>query len=496
MAVSKKELTQEIATIARDTTRFAFGGVMENLDDTLKTRGGSKGLKIYDELERDCHAYAVLQKRKLAVIARDWEVLPASDSALDTRAADLVRRQLAGMGFDKLSAALLDATLKGYAVGEVMWAARGNELVAAELRPRDQRRFVFGSGQAELRLLTRESGMLGIELPERKFIVHQFGAKDGSPYGLGLGHKLFWPVFFKRQDIAFWLTFADKFGSPTALGKYPANTGLPEQKKLLDALSAIAQDAGVIVPEGMVIELLEAARSGSVDTYEKLARYMDEQISECVLGETMTTTGSSGGGGMGSNQAGVQNEVRIELSKADADLLSDTLNATLVRWMVDLNLPGAGYPTVWRKFEQAEDLDRRSQVDERLHNMGYEPESVEQINTTYGGKWRRVARPANPPYPPLTKGGGGGFSFNESADSIPTPDLMSEQLAVDASALWETILRMVREKVDNADSLEALRDDLLAAFGELPVESLAAVMETAFAAADLAGRFEVEQEQK
>ncbi len=505
MATKKPaELTQEIATIQRDTTRFVFGGVMENLDDTLKTRGGGKGLKIYDELERDCHAYAVLQKRKLAVIARDWEVLPASDSALDTRAADLVRRQLAGMGFDKLSAALLDATLKGYAVGEVMWAAQGSELVAAELRPREQRRFVFGA-QGELRLLTSEAMMLGEAVPERKFIAHQFGAKDGSPYGLGLGHKLFWPVFFKRQDIAFWLTFADKFGSPTALGKYPANAGAPEQKKLLDALSAIAQDAGVIVPEGMAIELLEAAHSGSVDTYEKLARYMDEQISECVLGETMTTTGSSGGGGLGSNQAGVQNEVRIELSKADADLLSDTLNATLLRWMVDLNLPGAGYPTVGRIFKQADDLDKRSQVDERLHNMGYEPESVEQINTTYGGKWRRVARPANPPYthppyPPLSKGGGrsgGGFNLAESAPStsaVPTPDLMAEQLAADAAPVWERVLASVRKTVDNAESLESLRDDLLAAFGELPTQDLTAVMATAFAAADLAGRFEVEQE--
>ena len=235
-----------------------------------------------------------------------------------------------------------------------------------------------------------------------------------------------------------------------------------------------------------MIELLEASRSGTVDTYEKLARYMDEQISECVLGETMTTTGSSGGGGLGSNQAGVQNEVRIELSKADADLLSDTLNASLVRWMVDLNLPGAGYPAVWRKFEQAEDLDKRSQVDERLHLMGYEPESVEQINTTYGGKWRKKAGFA----------GAAGASFAESADTTPTPDRMSEPLAADAAPVWESILAAVRKKVDTAESLETLRDDLLAAFGELPSEDLTVVMATAFAAADLAGRFEVEQERE
>ncbi|ARO88170.1 DUF935 domain-containing protein [Nitrosospira lacus] len=494
---SKKELTQEIATIERDVTRFAFGGVLENLDDTLKTRGGGKGLKIYDDLERDCHAYAVLQKRKLAVIARPWEVLPASDSPLDQRAAELVRSQLAAMSFDKVCAALLDATLKGFAVGEVMWVAQGAELVATEMRPRDQRRFAFNE-QSELRMLTRQSTMLGEAVPDRKFIIHQFGAKDGSPYGLGLGHKLFWPVFFKRKDIGFWLIFADKFGSPTALGKYSTGATLPEQNKLLAALSAIAQDSGIIIPEGMVIELLEAARSGSVDAYEKLARYMDEQISECVLGETMSTTAASTG--LGSNQAGVHNEVRIELAKADADLLSDTLNATLVRWIVDFNLPGAGYPTVWRLFDEGSgsDINTFTIGLQRLVNMGV------QVPTRWVREQFLIPAPTADESilePRAIPGEGGGASpaFAEADGSTegsdPTPvTTMAEQLAMNAASPWETILSAVRKKVDGAQSLEALRDDLLAAFGELSVDQLTAVMETAFAAADLAGRFGVEQE--
>jgi len=165
---------------------------------------------------------------------------------------------------------------------------------------------------------------------------------------------------------------------PTAVGKYPSGAGKPEQKKLLDALAAIAQDAGVIVPEGMLIELLEAARGGATDSYEKMARYMDEQISECVLGETLSTTAQATG--LGSGTASVQNEVRKEIAQADADEISETINESLVRWIVDYNVPGAGYPTVWRDFEEPADLDLRSTVDKNLHEMGYEPESVEYIN--------------------------------------------------------------------------------------------------------------------
>jgi len=89
----------------------------------------------------------------------------------------------------------------------------------------------------------------------------------------------------------------------------------------------------VIVPDGMVVELLEATRAGSIDTYEKLARYMDEQISVAVLGETMTTGAQAGG--VGGSQAGVHNEVRKEIAQADADLLSETLNNTLVKFMAE-----------------------------------------------------------------------------------------------------------------------------------------------------------------
>lgn len=355
-----KPETREVATIGRDITRWTYGGVIENLDDTLRTRGGGKGLKIYDELERDAHCYAELQKRKLAVVARPWQVDAASDAALDKDAADLVTRQLKALGkvidderqlitgFDQTTANFLDATLKGFAVGEVMWEARGAELWASRVIPRDQRRFVFGE-DLRLRMLTRENLMLGEELPARKFILHRFGAKDDAPHGKGLGHILFWPVFFKRQDIGFWLVFADKFGSPTAVGKYPAGAKADEKRTLLQALGAIAQDAGIIVPEGMLIELLEATRAGTTNTYETLARYMDEQISKAVLGGTVTTQAQSTG--LGSGVANVQDDVRIEIATADADLLSDTLNATLVRWIVEYNLPGATPPLLYRNFE-------------------------------------------------------------------------------------------------------------------------------------------------
>lgn len=342
-----KPLMQEIASITRDINRVFYGGMQRNEDETLLSRGGPKGLKIYDRLKLDAHAGAVLAKRKLAVTSRPWNVQSASDAPADVKAAQTVKQALQYLRFNHICKRLLEATLKGYSVSEVLWELRDGMVLPSAVVAREPGRFLFDVTGA-LHLRTRSNTLIGEPMPERKFIVHRRGADDDSPYGTGIGGMLFWPVFFKRNTITFWLTFADKFGSPTLLGKYPTGTELIDQNKLLAVLRAVSQEAGVIVPDGILIEMLEAQRTGTVATYESLVRYMDEQISKAVLGETMSTTAAASG--MGSNQASVQDDVRMEVAKDDADELCETLNETLVRWISEYNFPGAGIPRLTRDF--------------------------------------------------------------------------------------------------------------------------------------------------
>ncbi|MCL2790110.1 MAG: DUF935 domain-containing protein [Desulfobulbus sp.] len=478
MTTLPTELRHEIATIASDPIIPAFGGVLRNQDTTLLTRGGGKGLAIYDEIERDGHAFAVLSKRKHAIIAREWQVDPASSGRLDQRAADLVRTQLANLQFDQVCLKLLDATLKGYSVGEIIWAIDGSEIVAARIKVKPQRRFLFDEEQ-QPRLVTLDNLFPGNPLPPRKFIVHRCGAKDDdNPYGLGLGHQLFWPVFFKRQGITFWLTFVDKFASPTAMGEYPPGTPEADQRKLLASLAAISQEGGIIVPQGMVVRFLEAARSG-IDTYEHLARYMDEQISECVLGETLSTNIGSSGSLAASN---THNEVRLELAKGDSDLLSATLNETLIRWMVELNVPGANPPKVWRDFGEGEDLKMRSETDKNLSDMGFEPDEA-YINATYGGAWRRRAGGFPPPgsfRPEATQ-----FA-EQPADTV---DLLADQTIAEAggAGMVDAVWRLLAQ----CGSLDEAQERLLETYDRIPVEPTGTALGNRMFQAGLTGRAEI-----
>tara|TARA_R110002124_G_scaffold91506_1_gene232893 strand:- start:17899 stop:20781 length:2883 start_codon:yes stop_codon:yes gene_type:complete len=345
--VARKNLPRDarnlIADATNDITIPYYSGAMQYVDDTLIQRGQGKGLKIYDEIERDTHAFAMLQKRKKTLVAREWEVLPASDADIDVRAADIVRDQLKALPFDRICEELLDATLKGFAISEVVWGRVEGQIAPVDVVTHDQRRFVFDKDWNP-RLLTFVNNRDGIELPGRKFIVHRHGVKGNNPYGLGLGTRLFWPVLFKREGVAFWLHFLEKFASPTVLAKTPYGTLSGEQTRLLNSMKNVRSSSALTVPIGTEVEFLEASRSGSV-TYQDFLSYWDKQISICVNGETLTTDI----GNSGSRAASETHEAMLEnLVDSDGDLLSDSLRQQLLTWIVDYNVPGAGIPSVWR----------------------------------------------------------------------------------------------------------------------------------------------------
>lgn len=498
MSEEKKSLTREVATAARDWTHPLYLGIAQTYDPVLFSQGGVMALQAYRDLERDAHVHAILQKRKFAVIGRPWNVLPASDSPLDKKAAELVEAQFKGLGFDKLCLGLLDAQLMGFAVAEIMWEIRGREIWAAQALMRRQERFIFkaleqGAKGAQdpwvMRLRTLTEPLDGDELPARKFVIHRTGALDNNPYGLGLGNQLYWPVEFKRQGLTFWLIFADKFGSPTVVGKYEPGATDTEKQELLNAALSVSVDGAIIHPVGMGMELLEAARTGSIDTYDKLVRYMDEQMSEAVLGETGSTNQHGSGGSRARDQVG--NEVRLEVAQADADLLSATLQNTLIRWIVDMNLPGAGLPSVWRSFEEPVDLKSRAERDGLLYDMGYQL-TPEAVVDAYGEGYE--ARPAAPPPPPPPAKAPGlpqpSLELGEG-DPLDAADRITAQAIAKAGRGYHAMLAPIKKAITASTSLLDLRDRLETLYPELDGHAFAEVMEQAMVLASLEGRHDV-----
>lgn len=491
----KPDLTEVASTNnGRDITR-GFIEALPYIPPTDKVLLKTIGYEAYEELLRDDQVAACFAQRRNAVISRPWSVTAGGTKRLDKQAAELVEQTLNNLPWDNITDQMLYARFFGFAVAEINWLPK-DKLCIDSIKPKDRRRFAFGP-DFRLKLLT-STRPNGEDVPERKFWVASVGASHADePYGIGLGQALWWPVFFKRQGAKFWAIYLEKFGAPTAKGTFPNGTSSAERTMLLQTLQAISTDAGIIVPEGVEIELLEASRGGN-GSYESWMAYWDAAIAKVILGQTMTTEDGSS-----YSQASVHYDVRQDLVAADADLVCQSANESWVRWLVDYNYPGAAYPSIWRDMEDSEDLKQRSERDRTLFDMGYKltPKAVTRI---YGDDYELIQSPPEPQAPSKQPEN---QPENQPADTLKKPigfstDLaendeldpvapMTERLHQETQSAWQKVIRHIEGLVKDATDLPSLRDQLLSAYADLPMNELTDVMGLAFAVAELAGRFEV-----
>jgi len=497
MATNSDDLRIEFAPVSGDPMVAAYQSVLTPQDPTL-ARSPGKGVALYDEIRRDPHAHAVLQKRAMEVTAREWAVTAASDKRADKKAADLVERGLKNFDFDRLTRGLLGAVLYGFAVAEVIWDVVDGEWLPASVKVRRQRRFRF-TQNGDLRLLTREAMFEGVSVPDRKFIVHRYSLDhtDDDPYGLGLGSVLFWPAWFKRQVLGHWLGATERYAEPDLSLTYDGNYDAALEQQLLAAAARRAGNKVMALPSTVKAELLEAANSGGSDALGGLSHYLDEMMSEAVLGETLSTNaGDAGSRALGE----VHNDVRLAIAKADADLSSATINETLVRWIVDVNAVGGAYPTVWRNFEAEEDLTARADRDTKIVAMGYRPASVDYINETYGGDWVEAAPSASasaPPAAPTDRTAAQvalATAFAEAVGGTVADPLVPlvDRLAKTADAPIGAMIERIRREAETATTLEDFATRLLVLSGDLSIDDLAADFEQALTVAALGGAASVE----
>ncbi len=484
-----KPNTDEIATTSKDIDIFqGYFGRLENPDPTLRTESNGKGLRLYDEVDRDPHAGSVLQTRYLAVVGKEWEVLPGDDSSKNVEIAKFVKKTLTKTNFNQFRQELLQGILYGFYEAEVMWGVDNQAIVPTKLLAKHPRRFCFNLDR-EVRLLTLENMITGEPVPDRKFITFTYGSSD-NPYGKGLGQRLWWPVWFKKHGIKFWLIFLEKFGMPTGVGKYPPGTDPEKQQELLNAIDAIQTETGVKIPNTMAIELLEATRSGKA-TYESLCDYMDRQISKAVLGQTLTTE-IKGGGSYAASQT--HNDVRHDILKADADLLSECLNNTLVRWLVDYNFANvAEYPKTWIRTDEEKDLKPLAERDKIIMvdmGMGKRiPESY--ITETYGiplAEEGEAVIDAGVDSEPKPLPGEGDFAEgNRETRDQKTIDVLVTGAVGKAIPIFNTQLKTIKDFLASAKSLKKAGDRIVDLYPDMDPKPLAKLLAGSLQAADRMG---------
>lgn len=498
------KLTPELNEIASAATDFnIFQGFLDQLanpDEVLRLECGGD-ISVYDNIGKDSRVGACLRTRSLAVIGKEWSVTPYSDSGEDEAIATYLKQAFLGFPFDQARRSLLrGGLLKGFSISEIIWDYSEGDVFIKDMIHRHQRRFSFNAaGQILLKTIEHPLG-LNVSVrdgqPLCKFQHVTFGDEVDTPYGVGLARELYWPWWFKKNGIKFWVMFCDKFSGPTVVGEYEMGTSTEDQNKLLSAAQAVHSSNSLIYPKGMNLSLLESARSGNVGIYSELVEFMNTEMTICILGQAGTTQGTPGK--LGSEQS--QENVRADLVKADADALCEAMNSEngVVRWLVDYQFPGRknrrGYPQIWITCEDETDeltvAERDAKRSEAVRNSGSRLTTA-YFKRSYGLEDDEIEQDTSMPPSGRT---GVSLAFAEQSTDTLFPDQSALDAAIsmlpaaELQTLIDEPLKPVIELIQSGGDLDQVAEQLLATYPDMTTAGLEEALTRAFFVADLWGR--------
>ena len=476
------QLAKEIAT--RNVAEFVSElDYLPNPDTILKNNGGN--IKVYRQMI-DSHLGSVKNKRFAAITSRAWSI---DVSKGDQNKAKFVEKYLWEKGLRDVISQMLEALSFGYAIHEIVWDAVATDLgvliLPTAIKDRKQEWFKFDN-DGQLLFQTKDCSRKVV--PARKFLVTRNRPTSANPYGDAVYALCFWPLAFKRGGLKFWMLFVEKYGMPKAIGKVPPTATEAEQQKFLKMLAGLVRDAVAVIPQTGSVELLETKLSGT-NPHAEIIAWADKAISKAWLGETLTTEQTSSGGTQA--MATVHNDVRADLALDDAAMIESSVNQ-LIRWIYEINWPNEK-EIPWMNIILPEDLqEARLNRDLKLSQLGVKF-NAQYITDVYGidekyFEMTEVQQGAMFAEGPEKKPHKTGIR-NTSHELRKQVNEFTEHLADECEKV--DFLAPIRELVENAKSLEEVRDKLIGCYGEMPMDKIAEEMEQAFLAADLAGRFSI-----
>lgn len=508
----KKQQTADLAHLQREIAGHPARGLtparIARILDEAETGDITAQCELFEDMEeKDGHIAAELGKRRRALLL-PYDVLPPDQpSREELRATDTLRELLDAIdGFDDMLYDMTDAIGKGFAALEIEWKREGGWWLPAALTHRPQSWFLLHRGERqELRLRTgtaQPDGSLGEPLQPYGWLVHTHRAKSGWMERSALMRQLVWTYLFKNYSIGDLAEFLEIYGIPVRVGRYPASASEKEKDTLKRALSGIGHNAAGIIPEGMNLEFLDAAR-GDPDAFQLMIDWCERTQSKVILGGTLT---SGADGKTSTNALGkVHNEVRHDLRDSDIRQLNATLTHGLLGTIAAVNglLPpdSRRSPVVRLKVQETEDLTAFAQALPALVNIGMQIPvqwAQERLGIPQPKDGEEVLRPAAAlAFGMATAAAKAEGAYLGSAiQRAPAPPYTQDMapLSQAGDAIIAGWLEQLRAIVQRAGSMDELQDSILSAFGDMDSEKLAHLMALAFELAELRGMAAVRQE--
>lgn len=324
-AEPRRTMSEEIATRKTAYDFFGLNMFLPNPDPVLKSQG--KDIAVYRDLQIDDRVGGNLGRRKAGVLQLQWDLdhgrAIASRSRLNKTIFSTITGLFGSLDINRIITEILDAVTYGYQPMEILQQKTASGLILPlDIVGKPPEWFQFDTDNG-LRFKSKAEPIYGEELPPYSFLCPTSGASYFNPYGQAIMSRCFWPVTFKKGGWRFWITFAEKYGQPFAVGKIRRGANKADMDDLADKLQAMVQDAIAVIYDDSSVELLTDDNKGaSTELFRGIIAEANSAISTVILGHA--GAGESVSGKLGGETAAT--EAAKDVIDADRRIVNAAMN--------------------------------------------------------------------------------------------------------------------------------------------------------------------------
>jgi len=483
--------------VADGLTPERLGAILKEAD----TGDLGRQAELFDQIEeRDGHIIGEMGKRRNVILDADFTLTPASEDPRDVKVCEDVKKMMEGItDWPDTLECMQDSVGKGFAAVDLDWDVSEGQALVQKFDFIEQKRFMFTDSKGLLSTIPRlitDDDPLGIDIPAWRVMMHRYGGKPGNAVRSGLYRICTWWYLFKNYSIKDWVIFCEVYGMPLRLGKYDSGAS-PEDKEALEiAVRTLGHDAAGIISKATEIEFITGNNgSASGDLYKDLAGFANKEISKAILGGTLTADVDGKGSYAAAN---THNDVRHDLINSDARSIATTVRTQFIRPYVGFNYGwDTKVPLYIGKFAK-EDLEAHAEMLDKFadrmpipvshvrkkFNIPAPEEGEETLQPKIG---QNLASMENTPHYIA------GLPNNSRNRNLDILDMVSGRLGGEADTHIQEMLKSVEKIMAKSTSLKDLKSNLVDAYSDMDSDALGELIAKAMAAADLMGRYEVNE---
>jgi phage gp29-like protein len=430
-----------VATLNSNNSLVAYDGIVENANKVLKELGNT--LADLSNLLYDPHIFSVVQSRKSAVLAMEYEILTD-----DKEKQEFIYETFSKIDLKGLISEILDAPLFGYKPIELYWDFQEGKVILQNAIGKPPFWFDFDN---KGRLKYYSNGAFEF-VPNKKFILVQHNATYDNPYGHALLTNCLRPYIYKKGALQLWAEFVQKYGSPFLIGKAETNVNPEQLAKLNELLQDAKRNFTIATSSTFDISTLEVDRNSASALFEGFISFLNSEISKTILSQTLTTEqGKTGSYAMSQTHL----QIRQDIVDADKSMVEQALNE-IIRLLIDFNYSDGIYP-ILRLYEET-DVDmlvaQRDQILSQIIDF-----TDTYIKNTYGlsdddFKMKAVPTPA--------------FAESETPKKLDTLGEFADK-----------VINLALEKIKEGTSLNEIIDEIENLYPGLPTQEVESYLSNA-----------------